>query len=126
MAAFMPEERHVSLYVEEASKRLRTMEESLAALAHGPSPPAIETLRHCAHTLKGMSAMMGYSTLASMARTLQDNLAPVTPGAAAPRCDLESLQGLIGGLRQGVDEISRRGAPHPPESNAPSRPRPDA
>ncbi len=127
MRAFVPEERHVSLYLQEASKRLRTMEEALAALAHGPNPSAIDTLRHCAHTLKGMSAMMGYSTLASMARTIQDSLPPAKPeGPAAPRCDLENLQRLIGVFRTGLDEISRRKACPAPDGNGPSHPLPDS
>ncbi len=54
-------EQYLPTYLAEASKRLGMMEESVAALIDAPGAPVIDRLLLCAHTMKGMSAMMGYA-----------------------------------------------------------------
>ncbi len=125
MTVGAPEERYLSLYLDEASKRLRSMEESVAVLTRGPNPPALDTLHRCAHSMKGMSAMMGFTVLASIARRIEETLGAVRLGGpAAPPYDVASLQRRVIVLRRGVTGVARRAALRPPGRDDLSRPLP--
>lgn len=112
MTDYLTEEKFITMYLGEASERLRTMEQSVDELTRSRSAAAVDALLRCAHSMKGMSAMMGYTELASVASDIERYLGQVSAGERpAIRDDVESVRARLAFLRTAIAEIAQRGAP---------------
>ena len=67
--------RFLDLYTAEAQEHVQLLQRSLLALEQEGAEPALDAAFRAAHTLKGISAAMGYDTVASLAHSLEDRLA---------------------------------------------------
>ena len=66
--------RYVGLFVSEATEHLEAMGRELLQLEKGGRPETIDSLFRHAHSLKGMSASMGFEPCAVLAHRLEDVL----------------------------------------------------
>jgi two-component system, chemotaxis family, sensor kinase CheA len=77
--------RFLDLYISEAQEHVRLLHRSLLALESDASAgAAIDEAFRAAHTLKGLSAAMGFTAVADMAHILEDRLAGLRDGRIQP------------------------------------------
>ncbi|MEO5511238.1 MAG: chemotaxis protein CheA [Longimicrobiales bacterium] len=94
--------RFLDLYITETQEHLRTLSRSLLALESGSADAVGEAFRS-AHTIKGLSAAMGYSAVAGMAHVLEDTLQSMRDGAlTADAALIDSLLREADALDQAV------------------------
>lgn len=72
--------RFLDLYVSESQEHVRLLHRSLLALEGGQDSQSMDEAFRAAHTLKGLSAAMGYSTVADLAHHLEDRLEEIRAG----------------------------------------------
>src|SRR5512146_718235 len=72
--------RYLDLYLAESQEHLRELGRSLLELEAGGGTEAVSRAFRAAHTIKGMSATMGYRTVAELAHALEDRLAEIRDG----------------------------------------------
>lgn len=96
-------EKYRPLYFAEAQEQLTAISQSLSRLADAlDAPTEVDTAFRAAHTLKAMSATMGYGEITRAAHALEDHLARQRRATAAPTAlDLRLL-------RNAADEIAVR------------------
>ena len=75
--------RFVALYVSETQEHLRLLSRSLLAMEQGAGSGAVDEAFRAAHTLKGLSAAMGYRAVADQAHHLEDTLERMRAGSLA-------------------------------------------
>ena len=109
--------KYVKLYVSESQDRLQRMDGLLLTLEQNSADrTAIDTLFREAHSIKGMSASMGYEELSRIAHRMEDLLELVRGGKGA--IDPRGVDLLFQGvdlLRRGVEEVA---AGRPPSVSA--------
>ncbi len=76
--------RYLDLYLSESQDHLRLLNQSLLAIEAGDTGPAVEEAFRAAHTLKGMSATMGFTPVSEIAHDLENLLDQVRSGTRAP------------------------------------------
>jgi two-component system chemotaxis sensor kinase CheA len=105
--------KYVKMYVSESQDRLQRMDALLLTLEKdGGDRAAIDTVFREAHSIKGMSASMGYEELSKVAHRLEDFLEQFRGGKGMLERDRVDL--LFEGvdlLRRAVEEIAAGGAP---------------
>lgn len=79
---------YLDLYVTEAQEYVQTLHEGLVNLGREAGRSALEEAFRAAHTLKGMSGLMGYRAAEARARELEDRLEGVKDGRVAVDDDL--------------------------------------
>jgi two-component system chemotaxis sensor kinase CheA len=90
--------RFLDLYIAETQEHLRTLGRTLLELETGSTEAVAEAFRS-AHTIKGVSAAMGYVDVAQLAHVLEDRLDQVRNGSLKPDA------ALIDGLLRQADEL---------------------
>ncbi len=77
--------RYLELYLSESQDSLRLLGQGLLALESGGDPRvAVEEAFRAAHTIKGMSATMGFRTVTDICHQLEDRLDDVRAGRLLP------------------------------------------
>ena len=102
----------LQVYSVECEERLATMEESLLELEANPSAEeALNTVFRMCHTLKGDSAIVGFSEIAEFAHVLEDLLECLRSGTASVSgTSITLLLEGVDALRQLVPEALREGS----------------
>src|SRR5512146_2022621 len=121
--------RYLDLYLAESQEHLRELGRSLLELEAGGGTEAVSRAFRAAHTIKGMSATMGYRTVAELAHALEDRLAEIRDGkllieptvidqrlGAADR--LENAVGSVVVAEADPNAEPVEAAPHQPEPGA--------
>ena len=93
--------RYLDLYLTETQEHLRGLDRSLLRLEQSSDPAALEEAFRSVHTIKGMSASMGFAAVADLAHELEDRLDAVRQGSA------QVDQELIDVLLEGADRLGR-------------------
>ncbi len=105
--------KYLAIFVSEAQEHLQRMDELVLTLERTPQDAtAIAALFREAHSMKGMSASMGFEGMAAVAHRLEDFLDRCRTGQS--RIEGEALEVLFAGvdlLRQAVAEAGAAGAP---------------
>ena len=91
--------RFVDLYVAETHENIRQLQRSLVELETDAPASAVAEAFRAAHTLKGISAAMGYEVVADMAHDLEDRLDALRAGR------VEAERSVIDGLLAAADEL---------------------
>jgi two-component system, chemotaxis family, sensor kinase CheA len=89
----MDRRRFLDLYVSETAEHQRLLHGSLLALEREAGGAALDQAFRSAHTLKGLSAAMGYSLVADLAHDLEDELDRIRQGQILP--DAAVIDGLL-------------------------------
>ncbi len=96
----MDNEKYRKLYLQEAATHLEGIERSLLALEDGPDDEElVDGLFRHYHSLKGMSASMGYNPIKDLSHAQEERLAGVRKGEAAVTPE------LIGTLFSSLDRL---------------------
>jgi two-component system chemotaxis sensor kinase CheA len=105
--------QYLDLFVSEGQDHLQEMNQALLALEQTPGDlSCLEAFFRAAHTLKGMSAALGFQRMAALSHTMEDLLhalrhkeRPFTPDLADLlfRC-LDTLDNLLQGIAAGEGE----------------------
>jgi two-component system, chemotaxis family, sensor kinase CheA len=105
--------KYVKMYVSESQDRLQRMDGLLLTLERDCGDRgAIDTLFREAHSIKGMSASMGYEELAKISHRMEDFLEQFRGGTGAlERRGVDILFEGVDLLRRAVDEIAAGSAP---------------
>jgi two-component system, chemotaxis family, sensor kinase CheA len=109
--------KYVKMYVSESQDRLQRMDGLLLSLEqNGADRAAIDTLFREAHSIKGMSASMGYEELAKVSHRMEDYLDQFRGGKGPlERRGVDLLFEGVDLLRRSVEEIA---GGHPPSLTA--------
>lgn len=91
----------VALYVTETREHLRLLDKALLAVERGEVEGAIDEAFRAAHTLKGLSATMGFRSAADQAHALEDRLHRVRTGELRVDAD------IIDSLLAAADDLGR-------------------
>ena len=105
--------KYVKMFVSESQEHLQKMDGLLLTLEQdGSDRGAIDTLFREAHSLKGMSASMGYEELAKVSHRMEDYLDRFRGGKGAlERQGVDMLFEGVDLLRRAVEEIAAGQAP---------------
>lgn len=105
--------KYVKMYVSESQDRLQRMDGLLLGLEQdGSDRGAIDTLFREAHSIKGMSASMGYEELSRVSHRMEDFLEQFRGGKGTlERRSVDTLFEGVDLLRRAVEEIAAGGAP---------------
>jgi two-component system chemotaxis sensor kinase CheA len=105
--------KYVKMFVSESYEHLQKMDGLLLALEqNGGDRTAIDTLFREAHSVKGMSASMGYDELAKVSHRMEDYLDRFRGGKGAlERHAVDLLLEGVDLLRKAVEEIAGGQAP---------------
>lgn len=104
--------RFLDLYVSETQEHVRLLHRSLLALEGDDSADAaVDEAFRAAHTLKGLSAAMGYAEVADIAHQLEDRLSEVRAGRLPVTGTL--VDALLGDADAVEDAIARAVATMP-------------
>lgn len=105
--------KYIKMYVSESQDRLQRMDGLLLSLEQdGADRGAIDTLFREAHSIKGMSASMGYEELAKLAHRMEDFLEQFRGGKGhLERPGVDLLFEGVDLLRRAVEEIAGGSAP---------------
>ncbi|MGD0265125.1 MAG: chemotaxis protein CheA [Candidatus Methylomirabilota bacterium] len=105
--------KYIKMFVSESQEHLQKMDGLLLALEQdGSDRVAIDTLFREAHSLKGMSASMGYEALAKVSHRMEDYLDRFRGGKGAlERPGVDMLFEGVDLLRRAVEEIAAGQAP---------------
>ncbi|HEX6559178.1 MAG TPA: chemotaxis protein CheA [Longimicrobiales bacterium] len=87
--------RYLDLYLSESQDHLRLLNRALLALERGDTKAAVEEAFRAAHTLKGMSATMGFAGVSEMAHDLESLLDEVRAGRRS--ADAQIIDELLAG-----------------------------
>ncbi|MEK7205348.1 MAG: chemotaxis protein CheA [candidate division NC10 bacterium] len=100
--------KYIKMFVSESQEHLQKMDGLLLALEqHSEDRGAIDTLFREAHSLKGMSASMGYEELAKVSHRMEDYLDRFRGGKGAlERYGVDVLFEGVDLLRKAVEEIA--------------------
>lgn len=79
--------RFVDLYVSETQEHIALLHRSLVALERAADGAALAEAFRAAHTIKGLSAAMGFGVVADQAHRLEDQLAALRSGTHALEAD---------------------------------------
>ena len=109
----MDTSQYLSMFLEESMDNLQTLNESLLILEQEPNDKEIlDQIFRVAHTIKGMAATMGYSTMAELTHKMEDVLSKfregelsVTPKVVTVlfKC-LDTLENMVNTISDG-DEL---------------------
>jgi two-component system, chemotaxis family, sensor kinase CheA len=109
--------RFLDLYIGESQEHLLLLQRCLLGL-EGGAADAVEEAFRAAHTLKGISAAMGFELVAAQAHALEDRLADVRSGALAADGQLvDELLAAADRLDSAVKAAVAAGVPTPALSN---------
>jgi two-component system, chemotaxis family, sensor kinase CheA len=123
--------KYRSLFLEEAVEHLAEMSRALLSLEKDPADgQAIDLVFRMAHSIKGMSASLGYEAISELSHRLEDRMARVrAAGRVEASEELDLLLRGLAGLERMVEQVRETGEGPPPEAgllDALSRPAPEA
>src|SRR5690606_26242801 len=91
--------RFADLYAAETHENIRLLQRSLTELERDAPATAVAEAFRAAHTLKGITAAMGYQSVADLAHSLEDRLDGVRAGR------VEADGGIVAALLAAADEL---------------------
>lgn len=106
----MDTNQYLSMFIDESREHLQAMNDNMLALENAPDDISIvQNMFRSAHTLKGMSATMGYEDIASLTHEMENVLDAVRNGKLSMQefifdCifkSLDALEAMVGDIVEG-------------------------
>ena len=116
----MNTQQYLDLYVSESQEHLGYLNRALLALEQGGGSGAVEEAFRAAHTLKGMSATMGYGGVSEMAHDVETLLDQIRSGARP--VDTTLIDELLAGADTLEQSIQAAANGEHIETRVPSKP----
>ncbi|MHC1758601.1 MAG: chemotaxis protein CheW [Negativicutes bacterium] len=100
--------QYLGIFLEEAREHLQTLNRCVLDLEHEPGNLHIlDEIFRSAHTIKGMSATMGYSAIAELTHEMENVLDLLRKGALTAHADIiDTLFQCVDRLEQLVEEVA--------------------
>ena len=100
--------QYLGIFLEEAREHLQTLNRCVLDLEHEPSDLHIlDEIFRSAHTIKGMSATMGYSAIAELTHEMENVLDLLRKGALTAHTEIiDTLFQCVDRLEQLVEEVA--------------------
>jgi two-component system chemotaxis sensor kinase CheA len=107
--------QYLGAFLDEAGDNLKHLDDLILLVENDPSnPDAINEIFRSAHTLKGMSATMGFEKMASLTHAIEDMLDGVRKGEYSLRGEdidllfrsLDTMQSMVDSIRGGGNDAS--------------------
>ncbi|MCU0306401.1 MAG: chemotaxis protein CheA [Thermoleophilia bacterium] len=104
---------YLSLFLDESRENLQTLNASLLDLERDPQDPeALQVIFRVAHSLKGMSATMGFDRMAKLTHRMEEVLSALRDGEAPVTTDtvdtlfacLDLLEAMVNDIADGAGE----------------------
>ncbi len=111
---------YLPVFIDEAREYLQILNEKLLVLEEHPGDlDAIREIFRAAHTLKGMSATMGFTHMAEVTHLMESALQPFRDkeGAVLPEELIDMLFRVLDYLQAQVDNLAAGGDIEPPEED---------
>jgi len=106
--------KYRAVFLEEASEHLEEMSRGLLELERNPSrAEALDLVFRMAHSIKGMSASLGYDALSEIAHRLEDRMQAARSAGRAADGDLALLFKGLAAMEAMVAAVRETGAPPP-------------
>ncbi len=104
----MDTSEYLGLFLDESRERLQALNASLLDLERDPSDPEpLTVIFRVAHSLKGMSATMGFEAMARLTHRMEEVLAAMRDdGAAVTPAITDSLFACLDTLQEMVDRVA--------------------
>ncbi len=109
----MDMQEYLGLFLDESRENLQALNASILDLERAPDDPgeALNTIFRVAHSLKGMSATMGFERMAGLTHRMEEVLSKLRDGAAPVTTDvtdvlfacLDTLEGMVNDIGDGGD-----------------------
>lgn len=109
----MDMQEYLGLFLDESRENLQALNASILDLEREPDDPgeALNTIFRVAHSLKGMSATMGFERMAGLTHRMEEVLSKLRDGAAPVTTDvtdalfacLDMLEGMVNDIGEGGD-----------------------
>ncbi len=105
--------QYLDLFLEEAAEHVQTLNQNLLKLEHNPERiDLLDEIFRAAHTLKGMSATMGYDSIAGLTHKMENLFdmlreRKISLDAKVFNClfkSADALDGMLEGIREGETE----------------------
>lgn len=106
-------QEYLGLFLDESRENLQSLNASILELERAPEDPseALNTIFRVAHSLKGMSATMGFDRMAGLTHRMEEVLSKLRDGAAPVTTDvtdvlfacLDTLEGMVNDIGDGGD-----------------------
>ncbi|HWH14598.1 MAG TPA: Hpt domain-containing protein, partial [Miltoncostaeaceae bacterium] len=106
-------QEYLGLFLDESRENLQSLNASILDLERRPDDPseALNTIFRVAHSLKGMSATMGFDRMAGLTHRMEEVLSALRDGAAPITVDvtdvlfacLDTLEGMVNDIGDGGD-----------------------
>ena len=93
--------RYLDLYLTETQEHLRGLDRALLRIEETGEQAALEEAFRSVHTIKGMSASMGFAVVAELAHEMEDRLDAVRQGKSSVDRDLIDM------LLESNDKLAR-------------------
>ena len=119
--------KYLKLFLSESQEHLQRMDDLLLQLERSPGDgEAIDAMFREAHSLKGMSATMGFEEIRKIAHALEDFLDPFRKGLRSlDRQAIDLLLRSVDLLRTSLTQVATgEGGDPPPDAPGPSAPAP--
>lgn len=111
----MDTSQYLSMFLEESIENLQILNDSILELERNPEDiDRVNEIFRVAHTLKGMSATMGYVKIADLTHNMEDVLTKFRDGELKVtekmvtvlfRC-LDTLEGMVNNISEGVEDVT--------------------
>ena len=100
--------QYLGIFLEESREHLQTLNRCVLDLEHEPSDLHIlDEIFRSAHTIKGMSATMGYSAIAELTHEMENVLDLLRKGVLTAHTEIiDTLFQCVDRLEQLVDEVA--------------------
>lgn len=109
----MDMQEYLGLFLDESRENLQALNASILDLEREPDDPieALNTIFRVAHSLKGMSATMGFERMAGLTHRMEEVLSKLRDGHAPVTTDvtdvlfacLDTLEGMVNDIGEGGD-----------------------
>ena len=115
MTTGMDMSQYLGAFLDEAGDNLKHLDDLILLVESDPANPgAINEIFRSAHTLKGMSATMGFERMAALTHAIEDMLDGVRKGEYSLRGEdidllfrsLDTMQAMVDSIRGGGNDTS--------------------
>ncbi|MEX0784334.1 MAG: chemotaxis protein CheA [Dehalococcoidia bacterium] len=103
---FELDDEELKLFCEETDEQIELLDRALVQLEGAPDPELVQQIFRAAHTLKGASATIGHTKMASLTHAMETVLDAVRQGRASPTATVvDALLAGVDALRQLAGEV---------------------
>lgn len=94
--------QYVGVFLDEANEQIELLESAILELEHDATPDVLQEIFRAAHTLKGSSRAMGFTSMGELTHAMEDVFDRMRHG------ELTATQSVVDALFEGLDALKRQ------------------